>query len=281
MHVLGIKSPAKNRIDLLDVVRPLCVFAAQLPAYTHKTKKLSEHALAVRRSLLNASEPSTLLFRELPEVCGFAPFSARESGTTSRVQDFVEALKNALSELRRAYPELQERMKTALVEAFDLGGAHKSFQEVRNALSLRAESILIAVSEPRLKAFCMRLLDCNLPESEWLESLGSFVSSMPPSKWTDAEADKFGHELSLLASVFQRVESINFRAGSKAQGQSAIRVAITRIDGSEVDDVIFVSKDEEEQIAEVEAQVASLLARTRRIGLAGTARAFWKALSQN
>jgi hypothetical protein len=281
VHVLGIKSSKKGRVDLLDVVRPLCVFAAQLPPYTHKTKKLSEQALAVRKSLLKASEPSTLLFRELPEVCGFAPFSANQRGDDYRVQDFVEALKNALSELRRAHPELHERMKSALVECFDLVGAYKSFQDARNALSHRAQNILIAVSEPLLKAFCMRLLDCNLPEAEWLESLGSFVCSMPPSKWTDAEADRFRHELSLLAARFQRVESINFSAGNKAQGQSAVRVAITRIDGSEVDDVIYVSKDDEEQIAEVEAQVAALLARTRRVGLAGTARAFWKALSQN
>jgi len=281
VQVLGIKSTTKDKVDLLDVVRPLCVFAAQLPAYTHKTKNLSEQALNVRKSLLKASEPSTLLFRELPEVCGFAAFSANKNVDDYRVQDFVETLKSALSELRMAYPELQERMKSVLAESFDLSGAYKSFQDARNALSLRAENMLIAISEPRLKAFCMRLLDCNLPESEWLESLGSFVCSMPPSKWTDTEADKFRHELSLLAARFQRVESINFSAGKKIQGQSAVRVAITRIDGSEVDDVIYVSKDDEEQIAEVEAQVAALLARTRRVGLAGTARAFWKALSQN
>jgi len=279
VQVLGIKSSTKNKVDLLNVVRPLCVFAAQLPTYTHKTKKLSEQALAIRSSLLRASEPSTLLFRELPEACGYPPFSGDESINEDRVKDFVETLKTALSELRRAYPELQERMKLALVESFDLGNAYKSFQEVRNALSIRAESILIAVSEPRLKAFCMRLLDCNLPEAEWLDSLGSLVNSMPPLKWTDAEADRFRHELSLLAARFQRVESINFIAGKEAQGQSAVRIAITRIDGSEVDEVIYVSKDEEDQIAEVEAQVVAILGQTRHVGLAGTARAFWRALS--
>lgn len=278
VEVLGIKSSTKNRVDLLDVVRPLCVFAAQLPSYTHKTKKLSEEALAIRRSLLKASEPSTLLFRELPEACGYAPFSADEGVNDHRVKDFVETLKNALSELRRAYPELQERMKLALVESFELGDAYKSFQDTRNALSLRAENIIIAVSQPRLKAFCMRLLDCRLPEGDWLESLGSFVNSMPPLKWSDAEADRFRHELSLLAARFQSVESINFIVGKEAQGQSAVRVAITRIDGSEVDEIIYVSNDEEEQIAEVEAQVAALLT-PRRVGLAGTARAVWKALS--
>src|SRR5947209_8697917 len=92
VHVLGIKSSTKNRVDLLDVVRPLCVFAAHLPAYTHKTRNLSEQALAVRKSLLKASEPSTLLFRELPEACGFAPFSANESDNDHRVHDFVDPL---------------------------------------------------------------------------------------------------------------------------------------------------------------------------------------------
>jgi hypothetical protein len=48
-----------------------------------------------------------------------------------------------------------------------------------------------------------------------------------------------------------------------------------------VDDVIYVSQDEEEAITRVEEQITKILNRTKRIGMAGTARAFWKMLASN
>lgn len=276
--VLGLKSSNGDRVDLLDIVRPLCVFAAQLPPYTHKTNRLSAHAQAVRHALLNAREPSTLLFRDLPEACGFAPFAGNDSAKRKDVERFVSTLKAVLNELRMAHPKLLDRMRDLLKETFDLPG---DFQGVRAALSARAEGVLIAVREPRLKAFCMRLIDCNLPEAEWLESMGSLVSSLPPAKWTDAEEEKFVQELSQVVSRFRRVESIAFTANKRAGDESAVRVTITQLDGSEVDDVIYVSKEEEKLVAEIEARITSLLGEKKRLGLAATARAFWKALSQN
>jgi hypothetical protein len=277
-RILELKPSNSDRIDLLDIVRPLCVFAAQLPPYTHKTKRLSDPALAVRSTLLNAKEPSALLFRDLPQACGFAPFGGNDNGKKKEVEKFVETLKVVLNELRMAHPVLLNRMRESIAEAFDNSG---DFQSVRNALSGRSENILIAVSEPRLKAFCMRLIDCNLPEAEWLESLGSLVSSLPPSKWTDAEEEKFVQELSQLVSRFKRVESLAFTTNKKTNNESAVRVTITQLDGSEVDNVIYVSKDEEKQVAKIEAHITSLLKDQKRIGLAATARAFWKAVSQS
>lgn len=278
-QVLKLRSPDDDKIDVLDVVRPLCVFAAQLQPYAHKTMKLSPAALAVRTVLLSAKEPFTLLFTDLPRACRYEPFGGGDSTNKREVRKFVDTLREALDELRMAHPQLLNRMRDALSRAFDLSG---DFQRVRNALSARADGILIAVKDSRLKAFCMRLADCNLPEAEWLESLGSLVASLPPSKWADLNEEVFDQELDQLVGRFKRVESMAFTARKKkAGGESAVRVTITQPDGSEVDDVIYVSKDEEERVAELEARIASLLKEQKRIGMAATARVFWKALSRN
>lgn len=216
-----------------------------------------------------------LLFRELPEACGFAPF--RNNGRLTRKEGikFVDTLKLVMNELRMAHPQLLERMKRALTTAFELDN---DFQAARRSMSSRSEGVLIAINEPRLKAFCMRLVDRNLPDAEWLESLGSLVASVPPSKWNDVDEDRFVNELSQLISRFRRVESIGFGRMKRTNDQSAVRVTITQPDGSERDDVICVSQNEEAEVAEIEAQITSLLREQRRIGLAATARAFWKAL---
>ena len=276
LSVLEVKPTGERRIELLDVVKPLCVFVAQLPVYVHNTKKLSPTALAVRDAILAAREPSRLLFNDLPKACGFEPFSA-SAAPSKDVQTFIRGLKSALDELRAAFPELQERLRKMLREAFDLPGA---FQQFRAALARRAEQVVLGVNEPKLRAFCLRLMDDNLPESEWLESLGSFLALKPPAKWHDAEEDLFAQELGPLASRFHRVESIVFGDGKPSRNGIGIRLAITQANGTEHEQVIHFAADEEHQLRELQAQFEALLTKNKRLGLAAASRAIWSKLEK-
>ena len=230
LAVLGL-TPADGRdAELLDVVKPLCVFVARLPAYVLATRKLSAAATKVRDTILNAREPVALLFRDLPNACAFEPFppSAPPDGPQ---RGFVKALKTALDELRAAYPELQERLKYQFRAAFSLPGS--SFREFRAALAGHAERVVLGVTEAQLRAFCLRLRDDSLPESEWLESLGSLVALRPPAKWNDGDEGLFARELGALAGRFRRVESILFAKGTRPNNSVGIRLAVTRADGTE------------------------------------------------
>ena len=89
-----------------------------------------------------------------------------------------------------------------------------------SALSAAAERVLVAVSEPRLKALCLRLPERSLPEREWVESVGSLLCSKPPAKWLDADVAMFRDELARLARQFRRVESTVFTGGSTDRGHA-------------------------------------------------------------
>ncbi len=277
-HVLNLVSPRAVEADLLDVVRPLCVFAAELPAYSQKTSNLTERAQEVRKILLTAKDPSRLLFQDLPIACGYRAFSNSKAVERKEIQKFAEALKESLAELKGAYLELQDRMKTTLIESFDLNGAFKSFQELRTSLASRAGVLGICLTEPRVKAFCHRLADLQLAETQWLESLGSLVCSMPPNRWTDVDESKFRSELFALTAKFQRLESFTYSVDSAASKDGAIRIAVTKIDGSEKNRVIRVSPTEEKRIKSIEAKIASILKENQRLGMAAAARAVWTAL---
>ncbi len=276
LSVLEVKPTGERRIELLDVVKLLCVFVAQLPVYVHNTKQLSPTALAVRDAILAAREPSLLLFNDLPKACGFEPFSAC-AAVSKEVQAFIRGLKTALDELRAAFPELQERLRTMLREAFDLAGA---FQQFRTALARRAEQVVLGIHEPKLRAFCLRLMDDNLPESEWLESLGSFLALKPPAKWHDAEEDLFAQELGPLATRFHRVESIVFVDGKPSKIGVGIRLAITQANGTEHEQVIHVTADEENHLRELQTEFEVLLTKDKRLGLAAVSRAIWSRLEK-
>ncbi|KXJ97957.1 MAG: hypothetical protein UZ17_ACD001002847 [Acidobacteria bacterium OLB17] len=277
VQALQLPASKQRRFDLLDIVRPLCVFAAQLPAYTHKTQSLSPVASEVRSVLVAAEEPATLLFRQLPAACGLDEFKADEEAETERVREFVEVLKATLDELRGAFPQLQEQMKSILAREFGVPGP---LEGLRSTLAERAEAILLHIKDQRLRALVLRLADANLPDSDWLESLGSVVCSMPPSKWTDDHFEVFRQEIEMFAGRFARVESMAFRTGRKRPGQSALRVAITSLDGGELDRVIYFGTDDEAKVQEIEKQIDWFLKHNKQLGLVAVARAFWRALEK-
>jgi hypothetical protein len=276
LAVLEVKPSKDREIELLDVVKNLCIFVAQLPAYVVNTKRISPTAISVRDAILNAREPARLLFTDLPKACGYEPFPA-DTTAIKPVHVFVKTLKAALDDLRAAYPELQERLRRKLLEAFDLPG---SFQQFRTVLAARAEQILLSVTEPNLRAFCLRLLDDNLPESDWLESLGSYLALKPPSKWHDAEEDAFNSELAQLAAKFHRVESIMFAGGKSPKNTVGVRLSITQANGKEHAQVFYFSADEEHQLRDVQEQFEALLTEDRRLGLVAASRAIWTALEK-
>jgi len=277
LAVMNVKNNGSKKAELLDVVKPLCVFVAQLPSYVLNTKKLSTTSIAVRDTILNAREPASLLFTDLPKACGFDRFTA-DTGATKAVHQFVKTLKASIEELRAAFPDLQERLRNQLRRTFDLPG---SFQQFRTALAGRAQVVVLSVTEPKLKALCFRLLDDNLPEAEWLESLGSYLALKPPSKWHDAEEDLFEQELRDLAIRFHRVESILFVRGKPPKDGVGIRLAITQANGAEHEQVIHIAAGEEKQLQELQGEFEALLTKDRRLGLAAASRALWSSLGKS
>lgn len=277
LTVLEVRASQEREVELLDVVKNMCVFVAQLPTYVLNTKSLPPTALAVRDVILNAREPAKLLFTELPKACGFDPITPDATASKS-VPAFVKTLKAALDDLRAAFPELQERLRKELRAAFDLPG---TFQQFRTALAGRAERVVLGVNEPKLRAFCLRLMDDNLPESDWLESLGSYLALKPPSKWHDVEEDAFNSELAQCATRFHRVESIVFAGGKSPTNAVGIRLAITQANGVEHEQVIHFTADEEQLLRGLQAQFEILLTKDKRLGLAAVSRAIWANLEKS
>lgn len=275
IHVLGIRTLGRN--DLLDVVRPLCIFAAELPAYTRKTGRLTERAAMVRRSLLTAKEPARLLFEDLPKACGCATFLGSKRRGHDQVEDFAEALKESMAELKAAYPELHARMKKAILDSYDLDEG-LPLTQTREILAQRARPLLVGATEPRIKAFCHRLTDLQLPDDSWMESLGSLICSMPPNKWADLDEEKFYVELNSLSARFRRLESINFPADVEPGSNMAMRIVMTATGGTECDRVIHFLGEDKGQIEKLEAELNHIISQNGRVGIAAAARVFWKAL---
>ncbi|HXG07510.1 MAG TPA: hypothetical protein VNI77_09330 [Nitrososphaera sp.] len=275
-QILELSRSSDRDIELLDVVRSLCQFVAQLPEYVRNTKRLSNTALAVRSVILEAREPIRMVFHDLPEACGFRKFEIGKVASTDEAQEFVLKLKKALDELKTAFLNLQERIERGLAKAFGYG--ERPANQYRRKLAERAEQLLVQVTETKLKAFAFRLIDAGLVDANWLESVGSFLTLRPPSKWKDEDEDTFDRELENLVGRFKRAESVSFGSRRASNVKMGMRVAITQADGSERQEVIHICSEEEKILEQLEDQIAQVMAKNIRLGVAAASRAIWTQL---
>ena len=245
---------ANCRLDLLDVVRPLCQFAAQLPEYTRRTIALSHTALGVRESLLSAREPATMLFRDLPNTCGVGQFSPDQASDPQRVKQFVVTLHEAIGELRAAYPKLLSRIIERVVVA--LGDKRASFD--RAQLAARASRVSLVAREPRLRTFALRLRDPGLSDEAWAEALASFLVAKPPARWISSDEARFAEDVGTLAELFHKVEATAFYDNSASPALEAIRLNLTRGDGEDLLRIVEAKAEDVEVVHQTDLLRARL-----------------------
>lgn len=226
-------------IDLLDVVKPLCQFAAQLPEFTRKTNGVSPMARAVRDTLLGAREPITLLFEDLPKACEIDAFRPHAEPEVAEAKLFVDRLQEAVEELRHAYDALLGRIQRRTAEAL----GQPVFDRV--AAASRAARVSLVAREPRLRTFALRLRDPGLSDKAWAEALGSYVISKPPAKWLAADEARFDDEAGTLAEHFCKTEAAAFAHPDMPPQTEAVRLNLTRGDGEDVIRVIEGKADDD------------------------------------
>jgi hypothetical protein len=262
----------RGQEDILDVVRPLCVFAAQLPPHVSKTRRLSDVAQRVRDSLLNAREPAKLLFDDLPKACGLSAIGV-DNVSPESVDDYLLRLHGALNELRACYYDLRQRILSALQRNL----ATQGDGAWRSSVAKRAGLLFPSVSEPRLKSFCFRLSDEALGPDEWAESVGALLASKPPREWGDLDESGFQHELGQLTAQLRRTESALFGETGQVR-PDAVRLCLTQATGGERMRVVSVSGTSEGDLGRIRQQFEAIIEREGPRSLAALAQALWERL---
>ncbi len=124
------------------------------------------------------------------------------------------------------------------------------------------------------------MIDENLPDSEWIESIGSYIASKPPDKWNDNDENIFNRELIQKAMRFSRVESVVFPNTGKLEDSVGMRLSLTQSDGNELEKVIYIRPDEEDEIKNLQKKINTMIEKNKVLGLAAAYRAIWDTLSK-
>ena len=273
---LGLQTKAGLKVDILDVVRPLAVFMAGLPDYVVNTSNLQPQTQRIRTILRTTTDPVQLLFHDLPKACDLNPIPEKNAVDNEDIDQFAERLKTSIDELRGSYPTLLEHLQKELLREFNLNG---SFEKNRDALAERAKALVGYVTEIRLKSFCLRLTDIILAKDLWLESLANLICSMPATKWRDKDVFKFEQEIHKLTHQFLRVEATLYSQSGKAKNGISVRVALTRPNGEERDQVIYLNANQTKEVQKIENELKTILSQHGQLGMAAASSVLWQMMT--
>lgn len=268
-----VNSDGAESSQLLSIVRPLYLFLASLPDYARNTDQLSPETIALRKAIDAAREPADLVFNAIPEAMSLT----RKGKADLDPKKLAARLSLSITELRRCFPELQERMSTAIREAFKYNGTLDGF---RQSISGSAETVVVGVGDPDFRAFCLKLIDAENAESEWLESFGSLLTRVPPSRWKDRDELVFRERINALAAQFNRVLATCFdRSG--ALPDTAVRLAVTPRSGLEKNIVVNLNPNESQEAARLLTELRKQLPKNDQVSLAALSRLLWDILPNN
>jgi hypothetical protein len=196
---LGVRPAA------LPVVRALVRRVRSLPETAWRTRRLPADTLALRQAFERARSPERLLFHDLPEALGEAPFKDSSLSDPERIERFFERLNAALSAWARFYPELLERARDDLLTACSLPAGEQGWQQLRE----QARALEAKVTNASLVPFVRRLTIAS-SEQAVLEGVLALVAERPPRSWTDADIERFPE---LAQSVGARFAEARHLAG--------------------------------------------------------------------
>ena len=240
---LGVRpSFRKHRVaNVLAIVGHLVSKARKLDNFTLRTSNLKPATKQARDAIVSAVEPDLLLFDKLPAAFGLpsVPVGAEIYGAA---ETYAQQVATALDELG----ECQQRLLTDLLDLL----LETSAETTRLALAGQAAALENEVINPAVRAFILALARADLTiDTEWIKAIATVVANKAPTEWTDDDVARFRLELPQQIAAFQRL--IALHADRRAEGDgpfSALRVIITRPDGSEHVRLVGIDQDLREQV---------------------------------
>lgn len=189
-----------RNLEPIDVGRGLISIYVSLPQWSQRTMRLSASTIQMRGLLKKANDPNQLIFNELPKLAG----SGQKLKNERDFEQVIDGVKDALSELVEAYPQMLARLADNMLAELQVPNASsQALAELRE----RAENVKDLGGDFRLNAFVNRLAEYS-GSLEDIEGLAGLATNKPARDWIDADMDNAAIALTELAQQFNKSETV-------------------------------------------------------------------------
>ena len=217
----GLKTIGECSPTVAGITERLFVWYNGLPEHARITNSISDKANAVRAMLRKASEPGSLIFRDLPEVC-----SAKKKGGVD-AERYALTLDKALFEVGNAVPTIRSLALASTVRAFDA----MDVADLRSRIFAEYEPHLDRLGDGKLRGFVKRALNESASEDRWLDGIAGHLVGRRLGNWTDDTISEFDLEIRLAAKNLERWLSL---IGNVQEVQPGLRrIHVIHSDGRE------------------------------------------------
>ena len=230
---LGGLLKLKGAAEPLLVARTIIGEFDELVPWTARTQSLSPRTLQVREILKRANDPNKLLFDDLPRLTEPLPDGHFDPKGTALL------LRDALAEMRAAYPKVLDELKGLMLRELDVRGQD---EDALKNLRGRADNIRQIGGDLRLEAFVGRLTQFHGTRED-MEGVASIAANKLPRDWNDGDRERAAVGIVELAASFLKTETM-----ARVKGRKDRRHALA----------VVVSKDSARQSLFREFEVADI-----------------------
>ena len=252
---------------LLGIVNPLVKFIQRLPKYSLQTDTVSDEAKSVRKALIEAKDPDDILFRSLPQACGYPFIDSNASSDSKLIASFKKKLIKVLQELQLSYDQVLSHGQELLSNAFSTQRNLQGLREYMRAVAGRVNANT-QIIELNLKRFIQAVLDNDASDRAWLESVLMVIADKPVESWTDKDKLTFEIRLGDIIKRFKSVEAIIDLSPGDKKGIDAQKLTITHQDGREFSEVLWLEEREKEEVSSIVSKIKTHLTENDKINKA-------------
>ena len=194
-------------LEPIDVAKGLVAIFDRLPLWVGRTQRLSRNARRIRQLFRQANDPNKLIFDDIPSVLS----NDKEIANEDAPEDIAAQVRDGLTELTQAYPNMLNRIRETLLAELQVPNASLSMlAELRG----RAENIRELGGDHRQEAFIVRLAEFEGGDDD-MAGLAGMAVNKPVQNWVDPDIDRATVELATMAQRFIRAEAFARVKGRK------------------------------------------------------------------
>ena len=184
-----------------------------MPAYAGTTSEISENAIAVRRALVSAIDPVSLVFDRIPEALGLSAVPDRKNLPKQVTNKFAEAV----DELDSSYKVLLNWITLQIHQVLGWGPTTAMMKDQFAAVD---PSVMDRISDPSMKSFVMKGQAEHASNVQWLESISAALSRQSPRFWSDHTKQDFLDTLKMMKIALKDATRRAYAAESGTESAS-------------------------------------------------------------
>ena len=179
--------------NILDITKSLIYFIRELDKYTLHTERLSKKTLRFRNVIMNAKDPISLFYRDIPKVLSGKLLPECD-------EEFLKNYKSAIKELKNATNAMIDEINQFFFDSFNT--------KSREELSQRFEKVQEFIGEKELKILFNNVVEKEADNTLWINRIATFINkSRVPKDWSDEDVADFKVKVKDLAIKFYTIEA--------------------------------------------------------------------------